>query len=29
MEHEDYPEKVGFDPDKNIWFVPEYIYNFN
>lgn len=29
MEHEDYPKKVGFDPDKNVWFVPEYIYNFN
>lgn len=27
MEHKDYPTKVGFDPDKNTWFVPKEMYN--
>ena len=23
MEDDDYTDRVGFDPDKNVWFVPE------
>lgn len=25
MDHKDYPKEVGFDPEKNIWFVPEHM----
>lgn len=27
MEHPNYQEEVCFDADKNIWFVPEEMYN--
>ena len=23
MEHPDYPEDCYFDPNKNVWFIPE------
>ena len=23
MEDDNYADRVGFDPDKNVWFVPE------
>lgn len=27
MDDTSYPDSVGFDPEKNIWFVPEDMYN--
>lgn len=27
MEHPNYYEEVYFDPEKNVWFVPEGMYN--